>query len=278
MPSCWNRQTALCAVPQAAAWRPCCTEGSCSCGWGHKTACVHGSFSNASVKGPDVWNPDVECPSCHALMWRQEFTDFLHGRPTFGLSCMHGQAELAPLQHSPQSLQRWPYEDDPDCREFKRKMRMYNAALCHSSTLSQCGAMQTSTECWQPQREANSFKVSGTVYHRLGPLQPTKRAAPGFAQLYCYDPIHEIYYCMRGAAPVVDQAVMQDLQAMLHQNKRCVRQFQQAAQFARIDQSAMGIDGVSATEDNVYVVLYIPKVLLVWARTSSTMITCSEIN
>lgn len=103
-----------------------------------------------------------------------------------------------------------------------------------------------------------NFRISGSVYHRIGPLLPVVDQPPKFAQLYLVDSEHELQNRMK----LFDKDDKKDdrgmrahilgaLQTMLHNCNGChlVRKFKEAAASADTED---GILGLRAADGKVY--------------------------
>ena len=103
-----------------------------------------------------------------------------------------------------------------------------------------------------------NFRISGSVYHRIGPLLPVVDQPPKFAQLYLVDSEHELQNRMK----LFDKDDKKDdrgmrahilgaLQTMLHNCNGChlVRKFKEAAASADTED---GMLGLRAADGKVY--------------------------
>ena len=148
--------------------------------------------------------------------------------PSFGICCNHGQVQLPEWPDFPEPLRRLLYSQDEDAIHFRANIRTYNSALQMASTGAQVdyGSMGSN----------GNFRISGSVYHRIGPLLPVADQPPKFAQLYLVDSEHELQNRMkafdkdgkkddRGMRPHILEA----LQSMLHNCNHFVRKFKEAA-------------------------------------------------
>ena len=151
---------------------------------------------------------------------------------SFGICCnhmaMHGQVQLPEWPDFPEPLHRLLYSQDEDAAHFRANIRTYKSALQMASTGAQVdyGSMGSN----------GTFCISGSVYHRIGPLLPVANQPPKFAQLYLVDSEYELQNCTkafdedgkkddRGMQPHILEA----LQNMLHSCNHFVRKFKEAA-------------------------------------------------
>ena len=152
--------------------------------------------------------------------------------PSFGICCnhmaMHGQVQLPAWPDFPEPLRQLLYSQDEGAVHFRANIRTYKSALQMASTGAQVdyGSMGST----------GTFRISGSVYHCIGPLSPVADQPPKFAQLYLVDSEYELQNRMkafdkdgkkddRGMRPHVLEA----LQNMLHSCNHFVRKFKEAA-------------------------------------------------
>ncbi|KAL0047206.1 hypothetical protein WJX82_009513 [Trebouxia sp. C0006] len=101
-----------------------------------------------------------------------------------------------------------------------------------------------------------NFRISGSVYHRIGPLLPVVDQPPKFAQLYLVDSEHELQNRMK----LFDKDDKKDdrgmrahilgaLQTMLHNCNGChlVRKFKEAAASADTEDGMLGLRAADGT-------------------------------
>ncbi|KAI7952087.1 hypothetical protein MJO28_007771 [Puccinia striiformis f. sp. tritici] len=123
------------------------------------------------------------CDSCGALHWRAERT--VDNRNALSASysscCQKGKIEI-PVDYNsdnyPDFLKRWMTGTDDVSAHFQRFIRSYNNAL---SFVSMGAQLDRSV---QGHAGIFSFRVSGTLYHRIGSLLPDDTSPASFAQIY----------------------------------------------------------------------------------------------
>ncbi|KAL1934382.1 hypothetical protein VTP01DRAFT_6564 [Rhizomucor pusillus] len=127
----------------------------------------------------------------------------------FNLCCKNGNIDL-PLPQPPIEplQQRWK-ENNAAAREFRQNVGAYNNDFAFSSlgvTLDETVANAIHGAC--------SFRISGRVSHRIGPMLPENGQTPGFAQTYIYAPEEQINHC-QNYYDHLDIGVVTELQRML---------------------------------------------------------------
>ena len=141
---------------------------------------------------------------------------------------MHGQVQLPEWPDFPEPLRRLLYSQDEDAVHFRANICTYKSALQMAATGAQVdyGSMGSN----------GTFRISGSVYHRIGPLLPVADQPLKFAQLHLVDSEYELQNRMkafdkdgkkddRGMRPHILEA----LQNVLHSCNHFVRKFKEAA-------------------------------------------------
>ena len=125
-------------------------------------------------------------------------------------------------------LRRLLYSQDEDAVHFRANTCTYNSALQMATTGAQVDYGSKSSNA--------TIRISGSVYHCIGPLLPVADRPPKFAQVYLVDSKHELQNRMkafdkdgekddRGMRPHIPEA----LQNMLHSCNHFVRKFKEVA-------------------------------------------------
>ena len=117
-------------------------------------------------------NMEVECEHCHALRWSAE-------RPT--ICCRGRQVKLPILLDPPEPLKTLLTEQTRQGRHFRQNIRKYNSAFTMASLEANIDMRFTKGPM---AGGPHQFRVSGNVYHRMGPLTPGENQPPRFAQVY----------------------------------------------------------------------------------------------
>ena len=152
--------------------------------------------------------------------------------PSFGICCnhmaMHGQVQLPEWPDFPEPLRRLLYSQDEDAVHFRANTRTYKSALQMASTGAQMDYGSKSSN--------ETIRISGSVYHRIGPLLPVADQPPKFAQLYLVDSEYEPQNCMKAFDKDgkkddrgMRRHILEALQNMLHSCNHFVRKFKEAA-------------------------------------------------
>ena len=121
---------------------------------------------------------DNKCTFCDALHWPQEIND----RGLYEKCCKGGDVQLEPFRPPPPYLRSLLTGQDPEGRDFRKNIRMYNNAFAFTS----CSYTQDSRVAGRG--GVHPFTIHGQLFHYSGPLDVSSQDIPKFAQLYLYDP------------------------------------------------------------------------------------------
>jgi hypothetical protein len=153
------------------------------------------------------------CQHCSAMLFPKENDT---------LCCQGGRFRLPALGQCPADLQRLLEGNDARSRAFQLNIRAYNSALAFTSTGVQLDRNLTPNGIF-------TYRIHGSIYHRIGSLLPGEGEAPKFAQLYMVDPGTELQARM-AAVDGLSEATLETLQQLLHANNPLVHQFRQAVE------------------------------------------------
>ena len=161
---------------------------------------------------------NTECEYCNAKFWIDErLTRSSEKSPKFGMCCKQGKVLLPLIAKPPIPLCNLLDDISVKGMQFKKYIRAYNSILAFASL----GASIDETVTDQGRY---SFKIQGSVYHRIGSLLPNDQCAPKFAQIYFYDTDHELENRMN-LFPSLDKDTLNELQIMMHEHNKFYKQF-----------------------------------------------------
>ncbi|XP_074356531.1 uncharacterized protein LOC141696265 [Apium graveolens] len=165
--------------------------------------------------------PDVQCPHCHAWMWKQELANknVTRGPPVFSLCCAKGQIQLPNEPPTPSYI--WQLHNDKEkSKRFSDGMRMFNSIFAFSST---CGKVDHSINCGGA---PYVYRLYGQNHHLFGSLIPEKWDDPKFCQLYIYDTDNELGNHLKWVkvsdGETVDAEIVDGLMKMLDETNELV--------------------------------------------------------
>ena len=118
---------------------------------------------------------DKECMHCGARYWKNETTS----NNEYNRCCMKGSIKLPPLTEPTPTIKSLLWGTHNDSKMFISNSRKFNSALSFASIqMNEFDFATTSVP---------AFRISGNVYHRLGPLHHQQIQQPAFIQLYFLD-------------------------------------------------------------------------------------------
>ena len=168
------------------------------------------------------------CSACSALMFKDEVHKGKLENAKFALCCSYGKISLPDITSPPEDLKHLLEDNDSVSKAFRTNIRTYNSALALSSIGVDMGAVFKFDN-----RGPWIYKITGQVYHSLGPLMPMKNTAPSFSQLYVYDCENELQNRMQ-RNPEMNENCLASLQALMHQYNPFVKQYKQVYEFYNI--------------------------------------------
>ena len=135
----------------------------------------------------DLSSMDIPYNFCAALHWIDERVTTSPARnPRFEACCKHSDINLPLFQPPPEYLHNLLKSHNTSTRQFRERLRAYNAALAFTSincTITNRGVAQGGPNC---------FQIHSELYHLQGPLEPPADITPRYAQLYFYNPSYTI--------------------------------------------------------------------------------------
>src|SRR5436190_9365404 len=146
------------------------------------------------------------CKFCRALKWKDE---------SAGMCCNSGKVQLLPLLSLPEPLNSIILGNHPEHPHFMDRVRQYNACF----QMTSFGAKNVTEGNFMP-----TFKVQGQVYHRIGSLISSSPDDAKFLQIYFVGEDEREVKLRCGNFPGVKEALVQQLQTMLHGNNIYVRE------------------------------------------------------
>ncbi|RIB19665.1 hypothetical protein C2G38_1964869 [Gigaspora rosea] len=117
---------------------------------------------------------EIEFHHCGALHFPSEQT--ARDLDQFTSCCHKGAVVLLPLLPFPEELKLLFLRKHPLSQTFYQNIRNYNSAVAFVSVVSNIQSI--------PGRGPYMYKISGQIYHFLGPAQPNTGDIPTFGQLY----------------------------------------------------------------------------------------------
>ncbi|KAG3193901.1 hypothetical protein PC128_g9826 [Phytophthora cactorum] len=137
--------------------------------------------------------------------------------------CLRGHVALAPANTPPERVRQLLTTPS-----FLEKIRGYNSAFAFTST----GAKEDSAI--NRGNAPYTFRVNGSMNHRIGHLLPRDGAAPAFAQIYSYDGSTEVQVALRGSAisSGLNPIILGELQTILNDVNPLAATYRSAREYA----------------------------------------------
>ena len=133
---------------------------------------------------------------------------------------MQGKMVLPKISEPPPFLQHLFTDCTPEARDFRSNIREYNSSLALTSLGVQEDVL--------PTRGPYTFRIHGSVYHRIRLFFPENGKPPKFSQIYIYDTAHEIAHRTEWNSNL-HRDLLQKLQAVLHDCNPFVSAYKQVA-------------------------------------------------
>ena len=169
---------------------------------------------------------NIQCSHCHALHFDSEkLTASTKNNKKFGGCCLQGQINLPPFSDPPMTLRNLLCGVSPLSKTFKKDIRQYNAAFAFTSLGVKIDSSVTGAH-----GGPYSFRINGSLHHRMGALLPEGDEPPRYAQLYVHGGLDQNIAPRLANNPNLNVTIMTQLQAMLHQTHPYVRLFKHANQ------------------------------------------------
>jgi hypothetical protein len=118
----------------------------------------------------------TECQYCHALLFNREKDS------CYRICCCKGKVAFSALMAPPQSYIHLFTQNSNQAREFRKNIRTYNNAFSFTSlgTSFDHDLASSRDGCF-------TFRIQGTMYHRIGPIRAANGELPVYAQIYFQD-------------------------------------------------------------------------------------------
>ena len=183
------------------------------------------------------------CTNCSAYMWKNEVhTGHLNtSNAQFSTCCMQGKISLPPLHDPPQLLKQLLSDDTHIAKDFRRNIRAFNSSLAFASL----GVKEDVLHSKGPY----TFRISGSVYHRIGHVFPEEGKTPKFAQIYIHDPENKLAN-RKAWNRDLDSQILTNLQQLLHECNPFVNSFKHAAETMKKHANAQLILTADSTKDS----------------------------
>lgn len=158
----------------------------------------------------DLGQMNNPCFNCGSFMWKEEnHIGTLGHSAIFSTCCSEGKILLPTISDPPLILQNLLTNENDEGKEFRHNIRAYNSSLAFASL----GV----NEDVLPSKGPYTFRIHGSVYHRIGHVFPEVGEQPKFSQIYIYDTENETNNRIRWNSDL-NRNIHELLQNMLHHN------------------------------------------------------------
>jgi ABC-type dipeptide/oligopeptide/nickel transport system ATPase component len=126
---------------------------------------------------------DKNCQYCGASMWLEEkLAKSSPTKPIFGLCCLSGTVSLPEFKEYPDELYKFITGNSKESKEFINAIRLYNSILAFTSV--SCNVDESLLSATSG---VYTFRINGTVHHKISNFMPEDKLKAKFGQIYIYD-------------------------------------------------------------------------------------------
>jgi hypothetical protein len=162
------------------------------------------------------------CKFCKAKLFKNEISKNTNKtNVTSGFCCAKGKIELPDIPPLPKYICDLLNGKDDKSLNFQTNIRAYNTCLAFTSL-----GVKLDERFANQHVGVYTFRIHGTIYHRIGSLLPPNSENPVFAQLYIYDTDYELQNRVKNF-PNLNIEILQNLQNLMHEYNPYVKQFKQ---------------------------------------------------
>ena len=138
-------------------------------------------FREREIVRSYIGTMDQICPHCQARYWHAE----LNAARLYTRCCQNDTVRIPALTPPPAGIEELFLGKTADSKKILKKSRAFNTKASFASITVQEDKRFTHTA------GIPTFRISGTVYHRLGAINNEADMPPQFLQCYFYDQANE---------------------------------------------------------------------------------------
>jgi hypothetical protein len=196
------------------------------------------------------------CPKCHAILFTGE---------TNSLCCRNGRIRLPHSPPPPELLQIFK-DANADHSErghsLIRNIRLINSNFAFTSL----GLNSDTRLALENQGQGvYTFKVKGTIHHRIGSLLPSTQEVPKFLQLYIYDNENEFENRQVHGAHI-PASLARSIQSILHETNPLIRNFESMASAITPNRQIRLTDNAFNVDQRVYNLPRGDQIAAIWVE------------
>lgn len=196
------------------------------------------------------------CQHCGAILFMGE---------TSALCCRHGKINLPHSPPPPELLQMFKnatQDHSVSGNQLMRNIRLINSNFAFTSLgLNSETRMALNNQ----QQGVYTFKVKGSIHHRIGSLLPPTQQRPQFLQLYFYDTANE-FENRHAHGPDLPPDLMRNIQNILHRHNSLIQQFESLASEGIPNRAIRLTDNAPNLDQRVYNLPRGDQIAAVWVE------------
>ena len=162
-------------------------------------------------------------------MWLDE--KLIHSsiiNPKFGLCCLQGSIDIPNLNPMPADIYSLISNQDTVSNQFRKSIRLYNSILSFTSSSAQVDESLMSAN-----QGVYTYRINGSVHHKISQYLPNHNHNPQFSQIYIYDSDMQIKIRSGMFPKTLNTTILNLFQKHLENNNPYVRIYMQAGEILR---------------------------------------------
>ena len=125
----------------------------------------------------------VRCHLCNALMWiDKKLSASSNKNSKFGIFCLNGTVSITLLNPLPLELFDLITQISVESKKFRTHIRLYNSILAFTTS-----SAKVDESLLKATSGVYTFRINGSVHHKLSSYLPSSTNSPKFSQIYIYD-------------------------------------------------------------------------------------------
>lgn len=174
-------------------------------------------YVEAQVEEHNSGGMDLRCRHCNAMYFFSES----NSQNNYTTCCKQNTVQLRVLEDPPQLLQDLFNNTHPQSAVFLDQIRSINSVFSFTSMGANIDQSVANVRAG-----VYTFRIHGSIYHRIGSLRPPDNQPARFAQIYFYD-AREATERQADIFPNLSNNLIQELTACFEQHNVLLRQYHQ---------------------------------------------------
>ena len=166
-------------------------------------------------------------------MWEEEkLSCSTKNNPKFGMCCLQGKVVVPHLNPIPFEIFNLITSASEEGKQFRTFIRLYNSLLAFTSI-----SANIDKDLMSADRGVYTYRIQGSIHHKLSSYLPNPDHKPQFSQIYIYD--SEVQASIRGNMfpNVIKASILNTIQKLLEMNNPYVQIYMQTGKLINKDQS-----------------------------------------